>query len=148
MLYEFMGGKCLSIVKRCKANFANNWTIAMNPRNMLTQIIFKSNRFPLFARMTAFLVNYKLERFPDDVVLTHSSHDRFLGWCFSGGVCWWGRVNILIWWCSWDVAVWRLNFSHIVNNHWCVPALVFGCTWGSSVSKNIFSLMLVSSMRA
>ena len=32
----------------------------MNPRNMLIQIIFRSNRFPFFTRMTAFLVNCKL----------------------------------------------------------------------------------------
>ena len=31
--------------------------IFMNPRNMLTQIRFRSNRFPVFARMTPFLVN-------------------------------------------------------------------------------------------
>ena len=60
MLYEFIGGKFLSIIKWFRANFANNWTIVMNPRNMLTQIIFRSNRFPVFARMTAFLVNCKL----------------------------------------------------------------------------------------
>ena len=60
MFYEFMGGKCLSIVKWLRSNFADNWTIVMNPRNMLTQIIFRSNRFPAFARMMAFQVNCKL----------------------------------------------------------------------------------------
>ena len=60
MLYDFMGGKCLSIIKWLRANFANNWTIVMNPRNMLIQIIFRNNRFPAFTRMAAFLVNCKL----------------------------------------------------------------------------------------
>ena len=52
MLYDFVAGKSLSIVKF--------WTIVMNPRNMLTQIIFRSNRFPAFTWMTAFLMNCKL----------------------------------------------------------------------------------------
>ena len=39
------------------------------------------------------ITNFCLERFPDDVVLSHSSDHRFLDWCFSGGLCWWGRVK-------------------------------------------------------
>ena len=54
----------------------------------------------------------------------HTRHkiDFWVDVFLVGYVCWWGRVNLLIWWCSWDVAGWRLNLSYIVNNHLCVPA--------------------------
>ena len=111
---------------------------------MLIQIIFKSNRFPTFTRMTAFLANCKLlsrkiSRWCGAITL---GTRLISGVMFFWWVCWWGRVKILIWWLSWDVAGWRLNLGDIVNNHWYVPvevlpangsgstieAVVFGCT--------------------
>ena len=69
-----------------------SWT----QKNMLIQIIFRSNRFTTFTRMTAFLVNCKLLsrkicRWCDVITLGTRLISGLM--FFSGGVCWWGRVK-------------------------------------------------------
>ena len=88
MLYDFVGGKCLYMVKCVRASFANNWTIVMGPRNMLIQITFRSNRLPAFTRMTAFLVNcnplsQNISRWCSDVItlVTRSIPELIFFWC-------------------------------------------------------------------
>ena len=151
MLYEFMGGNFCLLLNGLEQIMQIIGQLSWTQEICWLKSYLEAIDFPYFIRMTAFLMNCKL------------SSRKISRWCgvtklvtrsisvlmfFSGGVCWWGRINILIWLCSRDVAGWRLNLGYMVNNHWCVPVLVFGCTCGSSVSKNIFALMLVSSMRA
>ena len=135
----------VSFAKWFRANFANNWTVVMNPTNMLIQIIFRSNWFPTLTRMTAFLANCKLLSRKDFQIMwcNHTRHtinfcvDVFLVGCVgeAGRKYWFdgaAQMSLFDGWTSRD----------IINNHWYVPvevlpasgsdstiaAVVFGCT--------------------